>query len=254
MQQINITFANKCTLMVNTSRKKNILYTFIKWLTLLAENTQKNILRIRYKIISSFIGIDITLDPLYNASLINKEYVDYQHSYTYYVKRIMNCFEITTGDNIFDYGSGKGGILIFFSKYNFGRIEGVELIPELNEIARKNIDKRKLKNLKTHNMDATKYEDIDSYNYFYFYNPFTGDTLKSVVEQIRQSLIRQKRKVTIIYQNPQGRELFIKSGIFPYVKCCFVPSLINRNKNNTRYGRQFIDIYCTEYLDIDFEK
>jgi hypothetical protein len=195
------------------------------------------------------MGIDVTLDPPNNASLINKEYVDYQHSYTYYVERIMRRFEITSADSLFDYGSGKGGMLVFFSRYNFGRIEGVELMPELDAIARKNIEKRGLKNIKTHLSDATKYEDIDGFNYFYFYNPFTGDTLKSVVEQIRQSLIRHKRKVTIIYQNPQGRDLFIQSGMFPYIKCCFVPSSINRNKNNTRYGRQFMDIYCTEQLD-----
>jgi hypothetical protein len=234
--------------------KKSNIYIYIRWLILLTKNTKKYISQIQYKIISYFSGIDITLDPVNNATLINKEYAGYQHSYTYYIKRIMNCFEITMADNIFDYGSGKGGILIFFSKYNFGRIEGIELMAKLDEIAKRNIENKKLKNLKTYNMDATKYENIDSYNYFYFYNPFTGDTLESVVEQIRQSLIRQKRKVIIIYQNPQGKELFIKSGIFPYIKFCFVPSLINRNKNNTSYGRQFIDIYCTEYLDIDFEK
>lgn len=212
---------------------------------------RKSILRMRYKIISCFTGVDITLDPKNGASLINKEYVDYQHSYTYYVERVMRRFEITAADSILDYGSGKGGMLIFFSKYNFGKIEGVELMPELDGTAKKNIAGKKLKNVKTYLVDAAKYEDIDIYNYFYFNNPFSGDTLKSVVEQIKRSLMRHKRKITIIYQNPQGRELFIQSGMFLCVKFYFVPSFINRDINNIRYGRQFIDVYCTEQIKIN---
>ncbi|GHV58373.1 hypothetical protein AGMMS49579_25760 [Spirochaetia bacterium] len=127
-------------------------------------------------------------------------------------------------------------------------------MPELSEIARKNFTKKGLDYLTVYTGDAVKFDDIDDYNYFFFYNPFTGTILDAVVKQLGKSLNRNPRKITLLYQNPQGRDLFINSGLFPYIVSCFVPSLINFDKNNRRYMRQFIDIYCTEPLRIDFAK
>lgn len=215
---------------------------------------KKYVLKLRYQVLSFLTRVDITLDPPNNASHINKEYVDYQHTYTSYVKRIIDCLKITSDDSLFDFGSGKGGVMIFFSRYSFGKIGGVELMPELDRVAQQNFRRKKLSHLKTFIGNAAKYNAIDEYNYFYFNNPFTGDTLRSVVDNIRQSFIRQPRKITVIYQNPRGRELFERAGIFSGNYRFFIPSSINRDPHYTFYGRQFIDVYCTEKIDGGFGK
>ncbi|WP_461255406.1 hypothetical protein [Treponema sp. R80B11-R83G3] len=210
------------------------------------------ILKLKYIIIGKFLGIDISLVS-YNQNE-NSDYIQYQPAYTWYIKKIMKLFSINQSDKLLDYGSGKGAAMIFFARYSFIEIGGVEYNKNLHETAINNFKKIKLNYLKSYNYDAALFADIDQYTYFFMYNPFIGNILELTIEQIKQSLIRNPRKITILYQNPIGHDLFVNSKLFPYIKSCFIPSLLNLNKKNKRYGRQFINIYCTEILNINFSK
>jgi hypothetical protein len=50
--------------------------------------------------------------------------------------------------------------------------------------------------------DAAEFRELDDYEYFYLYNPFPEAVMRQVVENIRGSLERRPRKVTLIYKNP----------------------------------------------------
>lgn len=211
-------------------------------------------LRLRYIFEGIFLGIDITTEKAENAQNICIDNDHYQPLYTWYLKKLMKCFFINVSDKLFDYGSGKGAAMIFFARYPFCEIGGIELMYGLHEIALKNILKKRLSHVISYNGDASEYKDIDRYNYFFFYNPFHGRVMEAVIEQIKYSLFCRPRRITIIYQNPIERSLFINSGIFPYTVSCFVPSMLNKDRNNGRYARQFIDIYSTEPLENNFAK
>ena len=45
-------------------------------------------------------------------------------------------------------------------------------------------------------------EPLDKYSIFYFFQPFGGDVFKTCIENIQESLQRRKRKVRIIFINP----------------------------------------------------
>ena len=166
----------------------------------------------------------------------------------------MKIFCINRNDNLLDYGSGKGAAMMLFARYPFGKIDGVEYDKCLHEIAENNFKIKNMKHLISYNSDATQYTDIDFYTYYYFNNPFRGKILEQTIEQIKNSYVRNPRKIIIIYQNPLESQLFINTGLFKSIFHCFISSIININKNNKRYGRQFIDIYCTEPLQMDFKK
>jgi hypothetical protein len=208
---------------------------------------------LRYVLESTFLGIDVTINKAEDAKNVCVDNVNYQPLYTWHLKKLMKCFSISRDDRLFDYGSGKGAAMIFFARYPFCEIAGIELMQGLHEVAMKNIMKKKLDNLTLHNGNAAEYNDIDKYNYFFFYNPFHGKIMKSVINQIECSLTRKPRKIIIIYQNPEEKSLFINSGILPYAAFCFVPSMTNKNKNKGR-GRQFIDIYSNEPLENNLDK
>jgi len=233
--------------------RRNKYYPYIKKKLLKYHNFRRDLLKIKYIIISKFLGIDIKLTAsfIYGDNSDNNEYVPV---YSWYIKRIMKVFNISQNDNLLDYGSGKGAAMIFFAKYSFNRIDGVEYDKYLHEIAESNFKIKNLKHLNSYNVDATQFIDIDFYTFYFFYNPFHGKVLELTIEQLKNSYIRNPRKIIIIYQNPLGGQLFINSELFKNIFHCFIPSIININKNNKRYGRQFIDIYCTESLQIDFNK
>jgi SAM-dependent methyltransferase len=128
--------------------------------------------------------------------------------------RIISSFPITRDDAIIDFGCGKGGILISLAKYPFSKIAGVEISPELVEIAIKNIKTLKIVNVEIHCCDAAEFKNLDDYNYFYFFDPFPCIVMKDVLHNIEKSVFARPRKVTIIYLNPHCHELLESSDIF----------------------------------------
>ena len=205
---------------------------------------------LEFRKISKNMGYDITLDGKALAKQKDKNASSYMHSPSQNIQKLMPCFYISKTDKIFDYGSGKGGMMIWLAKnYPFGKVAGIEFIANYDAIAKQNFEKNNLAYLETYCADAAKFEDIDEYNYFYFYNPFRGELMQQVIEQIRKSYTRNRRRITVIYLNPQCREMFVDSELFPFTKFCNF-SL----KNRTADRESFIDIYCTEILQIDFEQ
>jgi len=129
-------------------------------------------------------------------------------------EKIMDRFPITSDDAIVDFGCGKGGILISLSRYPFAKIVGVEISPELGEIAKNNIRKLKIRNVEIECCDASNFRGLDEFNYFYFFDPFPCVVMKEVLDNIEESLNDNPRKVTIIYLNPNCHDLLDASGIF----------------------------------------
>jgi SAM-dependent methyltransferase len=132
--------------------------------------------------------------------------------------KIMANFSITQDDAIVDFGCGKGGILISLSKYPFSKITGVEIDPELIEIAKNNIRKLKIKNVAIEYSDAATFNKLDEYNYFYLFDPFPCNVMQDVINNIEKSIRENPRKATIIYLNPSCHELIESSNMFKRTK------------------------------------
>jgi SAM-dependent methyltransferase len=133
------------------------------------------------------------------------------------LQRVLAALNIKRGDAIVDFGCGKGGALITLAEYDFSKITGVEISAELSEIARKNLDRLKLKDVEVICCDARKYLELDDYNYAYFFNPFPCAVMADVLENISISLKKSPRKITLIYLNPECHEAILESGIFQKV-------------------------------------
>jgi SAM-dependent methyltransferase len=148
--------------------------------------------------------------------------------------KIMANFNISPNDAIVDFGCGKGGILISLSKYPFWKITGVEIAPDLVAIAKDNIKKLKIKNVGIECCDAAEFNQLNEYNYFYFFDPFPCVVMREVMNNIEKSILEQPRKVTIVYLNPYCHDLiesscdFIKTRELAHFEHkCFIYSNIN---------------------------
>jgi Methyltransferase domain len=140
----------------------------------------------------------------------------YANSGGLYLEKVLRNLKISPRDAIVDFGSGKGGALITFSRYPFSKITGIELSSELVAIAKDNLKKLNITTIGMITSDAADFTDLEEYNYFYFFNPFPCSVMSVVIHNIRSSLITRPRKAVIIYFNPECHDAIVTDS--PFVK------------------------------------
>lgn len=150
--------------------------------------------------------------------------LDQQHGHDYApveadsLRKIVHQLSCRAGQDVFiDYGSGMGRALIAAASFPFSQVIGVELSAQLNKIAEGNIA-RVRKTLKCQNINvvtanALTYVPPAEATVFFFFNPFAGQILETVLENIRQSVISVPRPVTLIYEPARGQTQTMLDGL-----------------------------------------
>ncbi|MFZ1135399.1 MAG: class I SAM-dependent methyltransferase [Candidatus Korobacteraceae bacterium] len=105
-----------------------------------------------------------------------------------------------------DLGSGKGRTLLMASDYPFRRIVGIELLDELDIVARQNIsryhgEQQKCFLLESHSGDAREFVFPHEPIVLYLFNPFPEFVLATVLANLRNSLAEIPRPVFVVYHN-----------------------------------------------------
>lgn len=232
-----------------------ILVTFIKdrkvveFLTQLGYEENKNLVFVRnwfyditnadrklsyYDWLESSYNLDIILSKTSNEK-VNNDSLYYSPGIDYSVIDILDNFELDDNDAVFDFGCGKGGVLLLFYLAGISKLGGVEYDTNLYETALSNMQKVKLESTEIIHADAAKVsKSLDKYNYFFMYNPFQGKTFEDVVANLEESYQRNKRVMYIIYSGPYCHETIIKNRIFKFSKTI-----------STDYSVKNVRIYCT---------
>jgi len=102
-----------------------------------------------------------------------------------------------------DLGSGKGRMLFIAAEYNFKRICGIELLPELHNQACRNLRSCRMESVRSGrvgciNANATEYDFPDDELVIFLYNPFGRQVMKRVMDNLNALLDRQFRDVFLI--------------------------------------------------------
>jgi hypothetical protein len=110
------------------------------------------------------------------------------------------------GFTFIDLGSGKGRTLLMASSYPFRQIVGIELLAELDSIARQNIacyhdDQQRCFALESHAGDARDFVFPAEPTVLYLFNPFPEDVLRTVLANLNNSLTNSPRTVYVLYHN-----------------------------------------------------
>lgn len=115
-----------------------------------------------------------------------------------------------------DIGCGKGRALCVAAHHGIRKLTGLDFSRVLCESANQNlsITKQHFPQLdyKVINNDAFYFEIPADADCIFLFNPFDEIILSAVVNNICKSLQRNPRTITIIYVNPQHKELFLKAG------------------------------------------
>lgn len=137
------------------------------------------------------------------------------------------------GQNILDFGCGKGRVLAVAAYYGFSKITGVEFAKELCDIARRNIitvqQKFPNKIFNVIHANAVDHKIEPDTNVFFFFNPFDEVVMLAVAKNILQSLKEYPREAYVVYINPLHKEIFMSAGfeqIFHYEKLKYIQASI----------------------------
>ena len=107
----------------------------------------------------------------------------------------------------------------YFHQQGFKRVLGVELDPGLCEIARKNMKRLNIEGVSILNKDATLIaEELDIFNYFYLYNPFDAQVMRSLLSNIEDSINKYPREIYIAYLKPVHRKVFDRAPFLRIIK------------------------------------
>lgn len=104
-----------------------------------------------------------------------------------------------------DYGCGKGRVVVAAATMPFRKVIGVEYHEGLAEAARDNAHRarRRLRaEVEIVTADAGKYRVPDDANMIFMFNPFQGSTMAAVLRQLEASLLREPRKLSLLYMHP----------------------------------------------------
>lgn len=131
----------------------------------------------------------------------------------------MSCMPGLFHGKILDLGCGKGAAIAIMKMAGIKEVDGVEQSHMLAEIAMGNMKKLGEDMVTIFNEDATKLtEQLDTYDTFYLYDPFRGETFRKVIKNIEDSIRRKNRNVTIVYANPWMHKDVEADGMFRLTK------------------------------------
>ena|SRR5438270_5150361 len=137
---------------------------------------------------------------------------DYQPVSYRDLRKLLDSVPICPQDVFLDFGSGMGRALCLAAQYPFRSVVGVEISPELCDIARRNIDRVKTK-LRCHdiqivNNNAIDYKIPSDISIVYFFNPFVREVMRHVLENVAASLRAAPRRILLLFSGTASTEAF----------------------------------------------
>lgn len=133
------------------------------------------------------------------------------------LEKVINALNITQENAIIDIGCGKGGSLITLAKYPFKKLAGIDLSPDLINVAQENLRKMGIRNVALYCCDASNFSNFDEFDYIYMYNPFPCQVMEKVMIHISESIVRSPRDLIIIYNSPECHEVILKTSLFEHI-------------------------------------
>lgn len=142
---------------------------------------------------------------------------------------------------VIDYGCGKGRVSFFLSYQTGCKSVGVELDERLYLSAVKNLENFvKPYNVSFVNENAAEYIVPECADRFYFFNPFSEEVLKSVINKIVESYYADPREMLLFFYYPSDEYV---AALLPDLNLSFVDEIDCRDLFKDANARERILIF-----------
>lgn len=140
--------------------------------------------------------------------------------------------------HLLDLGCGKGRALCVAAHFGIPQLTGIDISRNFLDHAALNLESTiKLLNEKPRyellHADAFYFDIPDTVDCIFLFNPFNEVIMSGVAENIQTSLLRNPRKMYILYQNPLHKEYFTENGfveIYHKQKLTYLEAIVLENK------------------------
>lgn len=166
---------------------------------------------IRYALWTRWHGLDLTAQSCAELGLPEARAKGHSASGGPFLELVLNALAIPAGSRVVDLGSGKGGAAITLSRY-FAEVVGVDLSPQLVEIARANVRKLRISNVQFMCGDAGYFAELHRFDYVYMFNPFPQPVMAQVASNLRKARVTSGRPGVVIYKNPVSEPELLLTG------------------------------------------
>lgn len=140
-----------------------------------------------------------------NSDLTNFPYEPTPYSV---LELLANSGYLSKNDVVIDFGSGKGRVDFYLAYYLKCHMIGVEYDNRLFQRAISNLKDAKSKSRVEFVLkNASEYEIPDNAKALYFFNPFNVSVLIDVINNLRESIRKNKRNVLLIFYYPSKKYL-----------------------------------------------
>jgi SAM-dependent methyltransferase len=124
--------------------------------------------------------------------------------------------KVSANDVFIDFGCGKGRVLLQAARYPFRKVIGVELSPEVAEVARRNVARVRRHlvcgEIEVVTADVAEFAIPDDLTVAFCFNPATGQVFKQLLANLSESLARHPRDFQLIYHNPEMESALQQEG------------------------------------------
>jgi len=153
------------------------------------------------------------------------------------LEELFRHYGIRHDDHIVDFGSGKGRLNFYLHYFYDVRVVGVEMNEDLYDEALQN-QKRYVKKTGKDKIQfvcclAEEYEISSFDNRFYFFNPFSIQVFRRVVNNILRSLERNPREIELVLYYPSEDYIYFleQDTAFELQKEVILPYVYEHNQN-----------------------
>lgn len=156
-------------------------------------------------------GIDTAHEAdLSDLGAAHPERVRYEPTSWLELRRALGAVAVGPDDVFLDYGCGKGRVLLAAARRPFKRVLGVDISPQLCDVARANLKQERSRRccgaVEVIATDVTEWEVPDDVTVAFMHNPFRGETFEAAINQLLSSVDRNPRAVHLIYRIPMEKE------------------------------------------------
>ncbi len=155
------------------------------------------------------------------------------------LEELFRQYEVKRSDRIVDFGCGKGRLLFYIHYFFHAEVVGIEMDEALYHDALENqrtyLGKTKNRHDKIHFHCclAENYEITPSDNRFYFFNPFTIQVFRNIVNNILRSVEKEEREIELFLYYPSADYIYFLENqtAFELKEEVTVPHLYDHNSN-----------------------
>ena len=136
-----------------------------------------------------------------------------------------------------DLGAGKGRVMLMASQSPYKQVLGVELVPELQQIANRNVSvyqspDRQCADVRCILGDVRNFVFPPVPLVIFLWHPFVGPVFEKVMQNLAESLHRDPRQVYVVYLKPQFEPML---KLIPTMKKLWEENLVMSDEDFAAY-------------------